>query len=381
MAWKTMREALGLKREPEAESDGGQEARPPRTEHPAETTAARPSSPNGDGKQQHQKPESATAGIEGLRLLSEVIPEPLKWLWPGYIPLGELTIVEGHPATNKSSLMNDIAARLTKGEKMPCVSAKASRPRKGGVLILVGEDSVAKTVHSRLEAAGADLARVAVLDDIAIPDDMDKLKKAIRESGARLVVVDTLNDFTNCNVLSNQQVRRALRPLRDLAEELNIAIVLLRHFVKSSSGRSLLRGGGSVGITAMARSQLKVFKHPDDPNLRVVCQDKSNLGPLSPSLLFEVVPDGGKTFHLECHGKCDLTIADLEQKHKGCPTLEAAEPFLLEKLADGKKEVNWLVGQSRGICSKRTLDEAKRNLKIKTVREGKGRDHEVYWIL
>ena len=138
-------------------------------------------------------------------------------------------------------------------------------------------------------------------------------------------MIDTLNDFLNCNVLGNQQVRRALRPLRQLAEETNVAIVLLRHLVKIASGHSLLRGGGSVGITAMARSQLKLYRHPDDPNLRVLLQDKSTLGPLSPSLMFEVVPVGNDACRLEWHGPCSLTVEDLERKGKGSPTLEAAE--------------------------------------------------------
>ena len=130
----------------------------------------------------------------------------------------------------------------------------------------------------------------------------------------------------------------------------------------------------------MARSQLKVFKHPDDPNLRVLIHDKCNLGPLSPSLMFEVVPEGG-TCRLEWHGETKLAIEDLEQKPKGSPTLQAAERFLQENLKGGPVEVNELIVQAKGICSKRTLDEAKRNLGIKTVRQGSGHDHKVCWSL
>jgi hypothetical protein len=249
-------------------------------------------------------------------------------------------------------------------------------------LFFIAEDSLEKTVVARLEAAGADRKRIAVLEDVAIPDDLLRVEKAIRAIGAKLLVIDTLNDFFACNILNNQQMRQALGELRKIAERTNIAVVILRHFVKNGSGRSLFRGGGSVSITAVVRSQLKLFTHPDDPNLRVLLQDKCTLGPKSPSLMFEVVPDDdGKTFHLDWRGETKLTIADLEQKHKGSPTLEAAERFLLEKLKDGKKEVNWLVKHARGICSKRTLDEAKRSLGIKTVRTGKGHDHKVYWSL
>ena len=61
--------------------------------------------------------------------------------------------------------------------------------------------------------------------------------------------------------------------------------------------------------------------------------------------------------------------------------MAAAERFLLEKLATGPQEVNRLVEQARGICSKRMLDEAKRSLGIKTVRKGKGKNHKVSWSL
>ncbi len=322
-----------------------------------------------------------TTNVKGLRLLSEVSPRPVEWLWENYIPLGEATIVEGHPGTNKTLLLYDIAARLTVGREMPCVPAKASRPREGGVLFLVGEDSIPKTVRSRLVAAGADLSRVGILDAVVIPDDIRTIRQAIKEIDAKLLVVDTLNDFMGCNVLGNQQVRRALRPIRELAEETNGAVVPVRHLNKSSSGSSLLRGGGSVGITAMARSQLKVCRHPDDPNLRVLIHDKCNLGPLAPSLLFEVVPVGNDACRLEWHGECSLTVDDLDRKGKGTPTLEAAEKFLLDKLAAGPQEINRLVEQAKGVCSKRMLDEAKKSLSIKTIRKGKGRNHKVYWSL
>jgi hypothetical protein len=34
-------------------------------------------------------------------LLSEVTIEPLRWLWPGRIPLGKVTILDGDPGLGK----------------------------------------------------------------------------------------------------------------------------------------------------------------------------------------------------------------------------------------------------------------------------------------
>ena len=165
--------------------------------------------------------------IEGFKRMSEIPAKPVEWFWDGYIPLGEVTILEGHPGTNKSSLTDDLAARLTQGKAMPCLPPKPGPKRRGGALFLIGEDSLSKTVGGRLIAAGADLSMVGVLDGVAIPDDADMLRieKAIQELDAKLIVLDTINDFLNCNLMGNQAVRKALEPLRKLADRSNVAVV------------------------------------------------------------------------------------------------------------------------------------------------------------
>ena len=317
---------------------------------------------------------------DGLIRLSDVQDKPTEWLWPYRIPIGEITILEGHPGTNKSSLTIDLAARLSRGDPMPDAPTKRGPKRKRGTLFLIGEDSIEKTVRKRLVAAGADLDMIGVMDSVAIPGDIEKIKDAIGKVKAEWIVVDTLNDFLTCNVMGNRAVRDALRPLRELADQEKVAVAANRHFVKAG-GNSLLRGGGSVGITGMARSQLKLFLHPEDKHLRVLCQDKSNLGPLSPSIAFEIVATDNGTFRLEWHGECDYAIEDLIQTGKGSPKLDAAKSFLLNVLADGPKLHNEIIGKANGMCSKRTLDEAKRDLDIVTTRRGQGKAHKVYWEL
>jgi AAA domain len=96
-----------------------------------------------------------------ITLVSEIATEPVEWLWDGRLPIKEITILDGDPGGNKSSLTLDVAARLSSGRRMPldtpCFPA--------GVVLLGVEDSVAKTVRPRLEAAGADLGRIVVIED------------------------------------------------------------------------------------------------------------------------------------------------------------------------------------------------------------------------
>jgi len=315
-----------------------------------------------------------------MKILADFKEKPVEWLWEGRIPLGEITVVEGHPGNNKSSFLCDLAARLSKGRSMPCLPPKRGRNRKGGAIFLIGEDSVEKTVKKRLVAAGADPDRIGVFEDVLIPSDLLEIEKAVHEIGAKLIVVDTLTDFVTANLLNNQSVRKALRPLRELAARTNVAVVVIRHLNKSKGSYSLLQGGGSVAITAVARSQLKLYKHPEDDHLRVLVQDKS-IQALPPNLLIEVTSADNDSLKLEWLGETDLTVADLEKSSRGSPKLKAAEDFLFKKLADGPKKVNWLVEESKGQCSERTLHEAKKNLEVKTIRKGKGKNHKVFWQL
>src|SRR5437763_1508413 len=41
--------------------------------------------------------------------------EPVRWLWPGCIPMGALTLIAGDPGVGKSMLALDIVARVTTG--------------------------------------------------------------------------------------------------------------------------------------------------------------------------------------------------------------------------------------------------------------------------
>lgn len=148
-------------------------------------------------------------------LVSEIIAEQVEWLWKGRVPLKEVSILDGDPAGSKSSLTLDLAARLSSGRGMPldepCVAA--------GVVLLGVEDSVSKTVRPRLEAAGADLSRIAVIaDQITIPNDLAVIGQAIAAVQAKLVVIDPIMAYLGRDANNDQAVRKALTPLRVFAE-------------------------------------------------------------------------------------------------------------------------------------------------------------------
>jgi hypothetical protein len=47
--------------------------------------------------------------------LSAVESAPAAWLWPEYVPLGGITVIEDDPGWGKSTLTERLAARLSRG--------------------------------------------------------------------------------------------------------------------------------------------------------------------------------------------------------------------------------------------------------------------------
>ena len=51
--------------------------------------------------------------------LVDVEPKSVEWLWRGRIPLGKLTTFDGDPGVGKSTVLADLAARVSTGTPMP----------------------------------------------------------------------------------------------------------------------------------------------------------------------------------------------------------------------------------------------------------------------
>jgi hypothetical protein len=312
-------------------------------------------------------------------LLSEVEPKPVKPLWRPRIYLGELTVIDGDPGTNKSSMALDLAARVSAGAKMP----DGGKAVKGGVALLVGEDSLPKTVRPRLEAAGADLTRIAVLPtSTTLPDGLPVVKEAARKVKAKLFVIDPLMAFLGANANVDQAVRKALTPLADFADTTNMAVLMVRHLNKGGGLHALYRGSGSIGIIAAARSALLVAKAPHDADLRVLCHVKNSLGLKAPCLLFEPVTKDG-VVGIEWRGACEYKAEDLLKTADGqADRLGEAKGFLLDLLAEGPVRQQAVKAEAREAgLAWRTVERAREVLGVKSSRKGWGPGSECYWNL
>ena len=94
--------------------------------------------------------------------MADVKATEIKWLWYPYIPYGKITIIQGDPGEGKTTLVLNLAALLSKGEKLP-ESEEKSDPIN--IIYQTAEDGLSDTVKPRLIAAKADDERITVIDE------------------------------------------------------------------------------------------------------------------------------------------------------------------------------------------------------------------------
>jgi len=325
---------------------------------------------------------------------AEIDARPVQWLFEERIPLGKLTVLAGRPGLGKSLWTTSLAASVTNG----CMPG-ALLHSAANVLIASAEDDPEDTIVPRLMAADADLALVGLLDltehdadgkivrgTIALPGDVPLIAEQVRARKARLIVVDPITGYLDGNhsAYSNQEVRRALGPLAQLARDEHCAVIAVMHLNKSTSTDPLARIADSGAFTALARSVLLFGADPDDPegdhgSSRVLTIAKGNLKAAgTQSLALEVngctvtTATGQEiaTARIEVTGRSTATAKDVlggaEERSAG----EEARRFLEDELADGPVPANAVIAAAKNAgIAESTLQRIKRRIGVRSVKQ------------
>lgn len=302
--------------------------------------------------------------------LSDVQPEAVEWLWPQRVPLGKLTNLVGDPELLKTTIAIDLAARVTTGRAMPDGS-ESDLEGPAGVLFLMGEDGVADTIRPRVDAAGGDPERVRVVTQVeegsrrrqlSVQRDAEALLCLIEDEGVALVVLDPLTAYLGAaNTHKDSSVRTALAPLVSLTAEAGIATVAIRHLNKDAEKSPMYRSGGSIALTAVARSEILVGE--SDDGTKVLAPVKMNLAERPPALAYDGVTASNGAVRIRWEGEALTTPADLLSNGGNGNKRDLAKQFLRQRLADGPVMADALFNDAEEFgISRSTLKRAKKDL-------------------
>src|SRR5262249_40261836 len=138
---------------------------------------------------------------------------------------------------------------------------------------------------------GADLTRVHIVNSVRIDGedktfnlvtDLHLLRKAITRIGnVVLVIIDPVSAYLGVGKVDGRSatdVRGILTPLKNMAEELHVAVIGIAHFNKKDDVKSaLLRVSDSIAYVAAARHVYAVVDDPEDKNSKLFVKAKNNL--------------------------------------------------------------------------------------------------------
>ena len=317
--------------------------------------------------------------LYNLSYYTNIETQIIEWLWYPYIPFGKISIIQGDPGDGKTTFALQLVAMLSKGIPLPNGS-KACSPLS--TIYQSGEDNPADTIKPRLESAGADCSKIALINSLNVPLSIsdDRLEKAIIEADARLLVLDPLQAFIpeDCDLSRALDMREAMSCLAGIAERTHCAVVIIGHLNKSTGVKSLYRGIGSIDIAAIARSVLYIVRPDDKSSLRVVVHIKSNLAKAGKSVAFTFDDDGRFTWVNLPDNLTESDLSGFPIKGFQDSKQKTIERFLLDLLASGEKSAQDVITlcSERGYA-KRTVDRAKKSLKIRSYR----RNGEWVWSI
>lgn len=332
---------------------------------------------------EHATPAGDESPKHKFTYASEVVEQPIEWIWEGRLARGELTLGVGDAGLGKGLSIAKTTAHITRGLALP----GGPNLEPGGVILMSPEDSASRTIVPRLRAANADLSKVLLLTEVddrdldtneaykrpvSFPEDALILREAIEDVGAVAVFIDPVLSMISgkVDVYKNHAVRQAMAQVMSTADKHGCAVYGVIHTTKGQHPNALFRSSSSTAFIEMARVALFYVPDPDGEADKsgVIVNHKNNLAERAPSiryaihktadnigyitwegmsthtrdeLLNQVAPNGSKSIQetdlltILKTNEVAMTIADILAQLQNGQTADALEIMLRRKVEQG----------------------------------------------
>lgn len=257
-----------------------------------------------------------------IGFLCQTLADPLptkevktEWIEENWIPLAEVTVLDGAPSSGKGIYAHKVAAKVS----TECVA-----------MILSKEDSGYR-IRGQIECQGGDVGNVrwadrGTLKSMLFPKCLPQLELMIAHYGAKFVVIDTLHKFLEYNMDMNsaKDMNIIMSRLSEIAYNTGAGIMVVRHTTKGKGLISKLAGAGSVGITGGSRAEILLKK------------GKSGIGTAELSKSSMTGKEGVKRrFRLEGQSEGIAKLIWLEDANQE-PVAKKAIKWLIENVGSGE---------------------------------------------
>jgi hypothetical protein len=236
-----------------------------------------------------------------LAELAETLP-PVRWLWPGWLPRGMISLLGAFQGTGKSYFVMDLARSVIHGGVWP----DGAPVEKLGKVIYVDAEAIPQVNNERAVKMQLNRHKLYLLMagngellDLTAAKWQDRLMDMAATLKPELIIIDSYSSISSSGQNSVEDTARLLAYLGGLATTADAGLLVLHHLRKPSTGQLNLPGmnihdfRGSGNITAMARSVMglsviqngKQFSLNGPRRLDLV---KTNLGPYPDSIGIEM---------------------------------------------------------------------------------------------
>ncbi len=296
----------------------------------------------------------------------------IEWVWQNWLPRGMVSILAAETGIGKTACAMGLAGVLTApADQWPDGLPGPDRPER---VVFIETENRTHLLLQRLEGwglGGFELVKQLPRAgrggiDIAAPAQQQAIANAVKRTGARLLIIDSLSAGHRLDE-NSKQMKRLLLDLCGLAQQANVALLAIHHLRKRRGSESAtttldrLRGSSTIAQLAVVTLTLE----RPDPGSRTLAlrQIKNNVAPEQPPVGMQIT-EAGIVW-------TDAPEGVEEQGPTAKRPVDSAREFVIKSLLGGPMQMKMLyeLGAAEGF-SETTLYRATTGLGLERPQWG-----------